>query len=258
MDNKCEFNIQEYISIRDEMIQRLAIINSQSHTAIITIITSFGAGISLKYEAQAEDIVNIISFNIMRSLIFLIPIVYLLPLAVKSGENLIQIASLSAYIRIFYDYLSKDKIRMNWETSNNMLSNANVNRGRRSFYMRLYNEEYTVLACVSFILYMFFSILSIKIIMPIVDVDYVIALIILYIILSIFSLYAICFIHKASGMKNTLMKYTPIYIEGYVKRAVQLKIITEAEAKKVWEETNPNNAIHLGFWGENNENDIYI
>ncbi len=156
MDNKCEFNIQEYISIRDEMIQRLAIINSQSHTAIITIITAFGAGISLKYEAQAEDIVNIISFNTMRSLIFLIPIVYLLPLAVKSGENLIQIASLSAYIRIFYDYLSKDKIRMNWETSNNMLSNANVNRGKRSFYMRLYNEEYTVLACVSFILYMFF------------------------------------------------------------------------------------------------------
>ena len=37
-----------------------------------------------------------ISLNIDRSLIFLIPILYLFPLAVKSGENLIQIASLSA------------------------------------------------------------------------------------------------------------------------------------------------------------------
>ena len=164
MLGKFEFNIQEYISIRSEMCQRISVINAQSHTAILTIITAFGAGITLNYNAQVDKIDNMagfISLNIIRCLIFIIPILYLFPLAVKSGEILIQIASLSAYIRVFYDYISNDNNKMNWETSNNILSNANIDRGKRSFYMKFYNEEYTVLACISFVLYIIFSIISI-------------------------------------------------------------------------------------------------
>lgn len=137
MNGKFEFNTQEYASIRSELVQRLSAINAQSHTAILTIITAFGAGITLNYNTQVDQIENMVEFislNIIRSLIFLIPILYFLPLAVKSGENLIQIASLSAYIRVFYDYISDNSKKMNWETSNNILSNANVDRGKRSFY----------------------------------------------------------------------------------------------------------------------------
>ena len=62
MLGKFEFNIQEYISIRSEMCQRISVINAQSHTAILTIITAFGAGITLNYNAQVDKIDNMAGF----------------------------------------------------------------------------------------------------------------------------------------------------------------------------------------------------
>lgn len=251
MLGKFEFNIQEYISIRSEMCQRISAINAQSHTAILTIITAFGAGITLNYNAQVDKIDNIagfISLNIIRSLIFLIPILYLLPLAVKSGENLIQIASLSAYIRVFYDYISDDNSKMNWETSNNVLSNANINRGKRSFYMKFYNEEYTVLASISFVLYIVFSIISIVILNSVIEKKYLIVIGVIYAILAVGLVVIITFIHKSSGMKNTLMKYTPVYIEGYIKRAIEMGIIKDADIEVIKRELNPYKEIEIGFW----------
>ena len=251
MLGKFEFNIQEYISIRSEMCQRISVINAQSHTAILTIITAFGAGITLNYNAQVDKIDNMtgfISLNIIRCLIFIIPILYLFPLAVKSGENLIQIASLSAYIRVFYDYISNDNNKMNWETSNNILSNANIDRGKRSFYMKFYNEEYTVLACISFVLYIIFSIISIIILDPVIERKYLIIIIATYIILGAGLIEIIVAIHKSSGMKNTLMKYTPIYIEGYIKRAIEMGIIKNTDIEVVKEELNPYKEIEIGFW----------
>ena len=53
-----------------------------------------------------------------------------------------QIDSISVYIRVFYDYpVEKNKDNRNWETSNNLMSDSNVNRGKRSKYIRMYNEE---------------------------------------------------------------------------------------------------------------------
>lgn len=54
MNGKFEFNVQEYISIWSELVQRLSAINAQSHTAILTIITAFGAGITLNYNTQVD------------------------------------------------------------------------------------------------------------------------------------------------------------------------------------------------------------
>lgn len=251
MSGKTKFNIQEYTSIRNEMVQRISIINAQSHTAILTIITAFGAGITLNYNAQVVQIDNTIGFvslNIIRSLIFIIPILYLLPLAVKSGENLIQLASLSAYIRVFYDYLSDNDSRMNWETSNNILSNANVDRGKRSFYMKFYNEEYTVLASISFVLYVVFSIISVLMLKSVFETKYLIITIIAYTIIAIVLCYVIVFIHKSSGMKNTLMKYTPIYVEGYIKRAIEMGVIDNIDVVSAKKELDPYRKIKIGFW----------
>lgn len=251
MSGKVNFNIQEYTSIRSEMVQRISTINAQSHTAILTIITAFGAGITLNYNAQVVQIDNTIGFaslNIIRSLIFIIPILYLLPLAVKSGENLIQLASLSAYIRVFYDYLSDNDARMNWETSNNILSNANVDRGKRSFYMKFYNEEYTVLATISFVLYIVFSIISILMLKSVFETKYLIIILIAYVIIAIILFCIIIFIHKSSGMKNTLMKYTPIYVEGYIKRAIEMGVIDNIDVVSAKEELNPYREIKIGFW----------
>lgn len=251
MQENVKFDIQEYISLRNEIIQRLSAINTQSHTAIYTILTAFGAGITLYYNEkfnQYFDTVSFISLNILRPIIFLIPILYLLPLAVKSGENLIQLASLSAYIRVFYDYLSDNSTKMNWETSNNILSNANVNRGKRSFYMRFYNEEYTVLASISYVLYVVFSIISVIILKSLITMKVMILVVMLYTILGISLFCIIIFIHKSSGMKNTLMKYTPIYVEGYIKRAIEMGAIDNIDIVTVKEELNPYREIKIGFW----------
>lgn len=173
-----------------------------------------------------------------------------MPLSVKSGENLIQLASLSAYIRVFYDRLSTNKSKMNWETSNNILSNANVDKGKRSSFMKFYNEEYTILAMISFSLYVFFSIISIIAINCMISTELWITFIIGYVFLAIGSLIIIFFIHRCSGMKNTLMKYTPIYVEGYIKRAVQLGVIKKRDYENVKKELNPYKEIRLGFWNK--------
>lgn len=230
MSKKIHFNIQEYLSIRSELIQRISIINAQSHTAILTIITAFSAGMMLNYNTinNENNVIEFVALNIIRSVIFLIPIIYLIPLSVKSGENLIQLASISAYIRVFYDYLSTDKNKMNWETSNNILSNANVDRGKLSLSMKFYNEEYTILAIISYALYIVFSSVSIIGIKAVMSIKLWIVFIVIYVIMGIGSIVAIIFIHKSSGIKYSLMKYTPIYIEGYIKRAVQLGAIKKA------------------------------
>ena len=75
---------------------------------------------------------------------------FFVPLAIKSGENLVQIASVSAYIKIFFEYtVSKDTINFNWEISNNIFGQQNVKRSKYGSLMKWYNEEYTILAIFS-------------------------------------------------------------------------------------------------------------
>lgn len=140
---------------------------------------------------------------------------------------------------------------MNWETSNNILSNANVDRGKRSFYMKFYNEEYTVLASVSFVLYVVFSIISIVILDEVIERRYLMIIIVTYVILGIGLIAIIIAIHKSSGMKNTLMKYTPVYLEGYIKRAIEMGIIKDTDIELVKKELNPYKEIEIGFWKNN-------
>lgn len=250
---KHTFNIQEYISLREELIQRLAIVNAQSHTAVLTIITAFAAGISLGYGGEMNNVENSIDFlflNILRAVIFLIPIAYLVPLSVKSGENLIQIASLSAYIRVFYDMNSLDGERMNWETSNNILSNANIDKGKNNENkeMKLYNEEYTVLAAISFLLFYFFSYHMFLVIEPFEHIQSFLMLVLTFILLCIISLLAVIYIHENSGMANTLMKYTPILVEKYIKRAEQLGVIEKSDMKYYRQELDPRKSMVCDNW----------
>ena len=99
-----------------------------------------------------------IQMRFLSAAIFIIPILFFVPLAVKSGENLIQIASISTYIRIFYEYPTIDRKKSwNWESSNNLLSNANVDRKKKSFAMKFFNLEYTILSICSFGIFMFLT-----------------------------------------------------------------------------------------------------
>ena len=248
MSKKPRFNDQEYISIRTEMIERISLINSQSHTAILTITTAWIGGISLlNYDVKIkinEHIKEFICLNIVRTLIFALIVMYLFPLAVKSGENLIQIASLSAYIRVFYDYMSEYNNFMNWETSNNILSNANVKKGKKFNTITFFNEEYSVLAMISFVFYIIFAFLSLGNINKYTK-EYFNVFLIFFSLIGIVCVIAIALIRKSSGMKNTLMKYTPIYVQGYIKRALELGFIKEKDIEHVKKELNPYKEMYI-------------
>ena len=104
-----EFSIEEYTSIRAELIERIKIMNSQEASALVAIITSWAAGFTFANEILTKKFIMLDSFGTvvfqcLQTFIFLIPIFYFVPLAIKSGENLTQMVSLSAYIRVFYDY----------------------------------------------------------------------------------------------------------------------------------------------------------
>lgn len=254
MMKKIMFSKEEYIALRNEMTSRISIINSQSNTVLFTIFSAWAAGITLKYEVSAEKIIEqqkqleFLVLNFIRPLIFLIPIIYLLPLAVKSGENLTQLASISAYIRVFHDYLSSEKDKMNWETSNNILSNANVDKGKKSFWIRFYNNEYTLLAIISLCLYCAYLEISLNLIKPLCSVKCFYSLKVVYIIAGIGAMIIIYGIYRNSSVKNTIMKATPILVEGYIKRAIQLGYINQEEVKNIKEYLNPYKTMHIDRW----------
>ena len=52
--------------------------------------------------------------------------------------------------------------KMNWETSNNLLSVVNTDKKEKSVILKMSNEEYTILAISSYLIYKFFEVISIK------------------------------------------------------------------------------------------------
>lgn len=148
-NNSDDYFVCEYNALKSELNTRLSLISNKASTAIVTIISAWAAGITLIVIFLEKDVSKITSFAIigfLEAFIFLIPILYFIPLAIKSCENIRQIASLSAYIKVFYEYKSvkNKKYVINWETSNNLMSSVNINGGLKSIPMFLFNEEYTI------------------------------------------------------------------------------------------------------------------
>lgn len=250
MENKIVFSENEYISLRSEMIERIRLLNSQSFSALATIISFWAAGFTFKFALIANDkyfleLNEKIVMQFLSAVIFLLPIFIFIPLSVKSGENLMQITSLSAYIRVFYDYpVCCDKMNRNWETSNNLFSNANVNRKKRSRYMKVFNGEYVILSITSFLIYLVFEVLNIKSLIMLLREQKISSLnlhmvLMLYLLITILSIIVMIIINKVSSMKNTLMDKNNYYVKGYIKRANELGIIKDEDLEKAIFEMNP-------------------
>lgn len=232
------------------MIERIKLLNSQAFTALATTVSFWTLGFTFKIALMTNKIdvnstIEGIIIELLSALFFLIPIIVFLPLSVKSGENLTQIASLSAYIRVFYEYpISGKKINRNWETSNNLLSNANVDRHEKSRIMKLYNEEYTLLSLISLLIYIVMSMLHIKKVWKLlvdkkVSQNELYSIIAVYIISAIFATMLIILIHNATTMKNSMMKSTVYYVQGYIKRANEIGVIKDEDLEKAIYELNP-------------------
>lgn len=158
---KKSFCKREYGALKTEILERIKIMNSQAANAAVTILTVWSMAIALTVVCYSEDVRNnLIRFWIMlnvRNFVYLIPVLFFIPLAVKSGENMKQLASLSAYIKVFYEFPCI-KRGYGWETFNSELSNISVDRGKKSFVMRRYNGEYTILSVITLIMFVLNSV----------------------------------------------------------------------------------------------------
>ena len=75
-----EFSIEEYTSIRAELIERIKIMNSQEASALVAIITSWAAGFTFANEILTKKFIMLDSFGTvvfqcLQTFIFLIPII---------------------------------------------------------------------------------------------------------------------------------------------------------------------------------------
>lgn len=70
-----EFSIEEYTSIRAELIERIKIMNSQEASALVAIITSWAAGFTFANEILTKNLLcwthlEQLFFNVYKHLFF--------------------------------------------------------------------------------------------------------------------------------------------------------------------------------------------
>ena len=235
-----KFSEHEYDSLRSEIISRIENINNQASSAIITILSTWTIGFAFIVAVKEFEIESPF-FLFISACIFLVPVYYFVPLSIKSGENIQQIASISAYIKVFYDYCSlrRGEELFNWETSNNIYSAVNVNRGKKSILMRFYNEEYTILSAASLIIYILLSIHTLKNICGMVSFKMYLIYLIVTFLLVLLSVGIVWVIHQASCMKNSMMNNTVLYVDAYIDRAIELGVIPPNEREIASSILNP-------------------
>ena len=250
-------SIEEYTALRNEILERLSFMNSQASSAFGVILTVWAAGFTCLGIIAASW--SHMSYSLMRWLsicpigAFLISMLIILPMAIKSGENIRQIISLGVFIRVFYEYIpslrNPENNNTGWETANIL-----VNRGitqkkvKKKFFSwfngqindRL-NSEYTLLSLASG----FFMGISIIINYEVVrNSDRIVFYIIGYIICGLFALFWLPIIsYQSNGKRNAKMMSTS-YTKEFLLLAVEKKIISKKELKKAWEDMNPKNEVN--------------
>ena len=166
-DKKTEWNSSftisesEYESLREEIIQRIILMNSQATNAITVVLTMWAAGLGL----LGIQLANLEKINIIHNLAlcigetgsFFCALLILVPLALKSGENLRQQVAIGTYIRLFYyEFVRMGKIKSNniypWEYVNRMTNDIfeTGKKGKKNkLLLILTNSEYPILGLVS-------------------------------------------------------------------------------------------------------------
>lgn len=255
MAKKFTFSEAEYSSLRSELVSRIGLINSQSSTALTTIISTWAAGLTLLIflsgqNNQLSDYPELI-IRFINSLIFLIPVAYFIPLAIKSGENLTQIASISAYIRVFFEYLREQADdtalpRYSWEATNTLVSNINALRKDKGKLMLMFNEEFTILSSASVMIYFVSAGLNIATVYKSASVPSLIynLMTVLYLLFAILAIIMVVTIHRSSCVKRNLIAKSPIYIEAYIHRAVDFGLLNSNQVEKAWKKLNPDNRLN--------------
>ena len=184
MNNKRKYHINdysEYKALRDEMLTRLNFINAYSNKTLTVIIALWAVGFTLVgvrfgiYSESGYYVNRAFTFAESIAFFMVIPIVH--SIVNKHDENIRQIASIGAYLRVFYEcipMLNQEESCFYWENVDASLNLVKVasdgNKGNKIIkyvYQRLhfdsfidfYNWEYLYMALAS-VVFWFISIIS--------------------------------------------------------------------------------------------------
>ena len=227
--HKFSISDSEYVSLRNELIQRILLINSQATNAITIVLTMWAAGLGL----FGIQVANLDNLNAMHNLImcfgevgvFFCALLILIPLALKSGENLKQQAAISAYISYFYYELIKENkltssIIYPWEYVSELTNEIYNNKKKYKSVLTMINSEYPILGLVSLIFTLVLTFANYCFIFEShKDVGITTLFILLMILIGIIEILIIIFLYKKT---NILMNMTPILAaksKSYVKIA---------------------------------------
>lgn len=247
------FSLEEYNSLRNETVERISIMNNQASSAFGLLLTTWGAGFTLlgilvSFQVSGKEEISflfLLLLSIGQVFAFLSSLLMLVPMAIKSGENLRQMISLGVYIRVFYDYASKYRNctqRFSWDTADKQVSAFTTIKGTNKFWLRQFNAEYIILGFISttflFISYVYNAILF----RQKIPSNYLLTG---GLLIAIFAFYLLHIIHIKSSTKRNVMLLSDEYTKKYLVLAVESGIIEKKDLTNAWNELDPGKAIEL-------------
>lgn len=216
------FTSDEYNSLRNELIARIEAFNNQSTTAITTILTALASAIALLVLSFSNGISDrhiIMGFDIAQAIALLTPVLFLFPISLRSGENLVQITSLSCYIRVFYEKRPNSTHTIfAWEGANNAISSVNVKRKFISLE-RFINSEYTALSISAVLMHLAFALINYYRIIALGA--YSGYLICFHIIIFVLDVIFVTSTALGSSMKRNYRDIRNKYIAGFVQYGIK-------------------------------------
>lgn len=212
--------------------------------------------------SQPTDIMAVL-LPLGQIVAFLATILLLLPMATKSGENLQQMVSLGAYIRVFYDEASQvnfsaESAKFYWETvdkkMNSILNSDANNSNSVDYYIcrtisksSWFNSEYTGLSIVSdaFFLLAGFD-LSFSVYSLFHSTRACVIACVFLIVLEVLAIYGIREISRVSSGKHNMLEIYSTYRNKYFELAVKYGIFDFEKAKQVWKDLTQDETPILG------------
>lgn len=247
----------EYISLRDEIIERVTVMNNQASSAFGVILTVWAAGFTCLGIMAACW--TQMSYPYMRWLsicpvgAFFISLLIILPMAIKSGENVRQIISIGVFIKIFYEYIPSIKNQgcnnIGWETANAIVNRGITQKAKNKRFFNWFdgkindriNSEYTLLGIAS----LFFMFIAILINREIVrNSERIWIYYTAYSICLFFSIFYIGIISFQSNGKRNAKMANQSYTKEFLLLAIEKSILTEEEVKQAWLDLNPQNEVN--------------
>lgn len=235
-----------------------------SNTSSIILSTWGPAFVILGLIVANKPSVFMFRVLVIFQIILLVSSVWLLyPLALKSGENLKQLALLSAYIRVFFEYIPclRNEGQMKWEIFNSKLNgvthglsideNASIQTMAIKYAqyrkMKHFNREYLVLGLTAFLMIIVLTLILLKsLFLEFGDTRLRGLFAFASFLLWLFVAYETWQVGNASDVLENMTKKQNEYIQVLCELAYEDKIINENEKIKMCDKLKTESNI-LGY-----------